>query len=331
MKVFHGIIEIAGQMGITCLELKKRGHIAIGYNTAHSYLNYKEDVQNTVLWEIQHTSHHIMRFFDLFHFHYGVTMYADYRDLYQIREQGKPIVMHHWGNDVRLRQLASKNNPYVYAEDSPPDERIHQTLHNLSGVIREAIVQDYEVYSYVAPYYERVHVVPIAIDLDRFAPCYPTRECPKPLIIHAPTNPDFKGTYFIENAIERLKLRYNFEYKKIAGVSHQEAARLYREADIVIDQIRCGSHGLFSVEAMALGKPVIAYIRDDVRAKFPADLPIVNANPDTIYEQIQFLLTQPEARVALGKAGRAYAERVHAKEIVTDQVVGIYTRLMQQP
>ena len=36
------------------------------------------------------------------------------------------------------------------------------------------------------------------------------------------------------------------------------------KADVIVDQLRCGSHGVFAVEAMATGKPVLCYIRDEL-------------------------------------------------------------------
>lgn len=315
-------------MGITSHELKKRGHIAIAYNIFHSYLNYREHVINTVLSEIQNISKHLINFFDLFHFHYNSTMTEDHSDLSVLSAMGKPMIMHYWGNDVRMRSIASQNNPYVYAEDSPPDDVILERLTFFSSYIRHAIVQDYEVYAYVAPYYQHVHVIPIAINLDDFPLSMSSSPNRKPLIIHAPTNPAFKGTAYIEAAIDRLKGKYDFDYVRIEKMSHQEAAKMYRKADIVVDQILCGSYGLFSVEAMALGKPVIAYIREDLRNKFPPELPIINANPDTVYESIQYLLEQPDQRIQLGKAGRAYVEKYHAKEVVVDQLIKIYNSLV---
>ncbi|GIQ65499.1 hypothetical protein PACILC2_40670 [Paenibacillus cisolokensis] len=89
MKVFHGIIEIAGQMGIMCGELKRRGHLATGYNIFHSYLGYRDNLINTNLDEIKNTSKHIINFFDVFHFHYASSLIPGYKDLELIKSKGK--------------------------------------------------------------------------------------------------------------------------------------------------------------------------------------------------------------------------------------------------
>ncbi|HDR5039319.1 TPA: hypothetical protein QCR75_005788, partial [Bacillus anthracis] len=59
MKTFHGIVEIAGQMGILCGGLKKKGNIASAYNTFHSYLGYKDHLINTNIGELRKTFNHI--------------------------------------------------------------------------------------------------------------------------------------------------------------------------------------------------------------------------------------------------------------------------------
>ena len=145
--------------------------------------------------------------------------------------------------------------------------------------------------------------------------------------MHAPTNPDFKGTRPIEAALEALQGEYDFEYRRIEKMNHEEAIKLYRHADLIVDQILCGSYGLLSVESMALAKPVITYIRDDLLETFPPELPIVSANPDTIKETIASLLEDASLRRELGLRGRAYVEKYHAKEVVTDQLERIYKEL----
>lgn len=327
MRVCHGTTEIAGQMGILSAALKRRGHISVGYNTFHSYLGYQDHLMNTKPQELQSIYRHIINFYDVFHFHYATTLLPRYADLPLLKAAGKKMVMHHWGNDVRFHQQARIHNPYVYTGDSPPDAVMAKRLRQISAYIKEAIVQDYEVLPYVAPYYQKVHVVPIAIEIKRFTPVYPDVTKQVPLIIHAPTNPAFKGTAYIEAAIARLRQTHTFEYRRIEKMSNREATQLYREADIIIDQICCGSYGLFCVEAMSLGKPVVSFIRDDLLTYFPAELPVCNANPDTIYEKVKMLLEQPQMRLALGQRGRAYAEKYHASDVVVGQLLEIYTNL----
>ncbi|GIN94835.1 hypothetical protein J6TS1_07050 [Siminovitchia terrae] len=327
MKIFHGTTEIAGQMGVLSSALKRKGHCSVGYNTFHSYLEYTDHLINTDEQGLKERYQEILDTYDLFHFHYGTTLSTDFSDLSEIRKRKKKMIMHHWGNDVRFHDQARRNNPYVYTGDSPPDEIIHAKLKRISKHIKEAIVQDYEVYDYVKEYYEKVHVVPIAIEIASFQPSYPSVQKDRPLILHAPTNPDFKGTYYIEEAIERLKGQYDFHYRRIEKMKHEEVIKLYEEADIIIDQVRCGSYGLLSVESMALGKPVLTYIRPDLVSTFPAGLPIVNTNPDLLDEQVKQLLENPHLRRELGIRGRRYVETYHTNDVVAEQLLKIYENI----
>ena len=62
---------------------------------------------------------------------------------------------------------------------------------------------------------------------------------------------------------------------------------------------------------MGFGKPVLCYIHPEIGKDYPTDLPIVNANPDTIKGVLRSLLAEPNLRNEKGKAGRAYVEKYH--------------------
>ncbi|KEZ54437.1 glycosyltransferase family 4 protein [Metabacillus indicus] len=327
MNIFHGTTEIAGQMGILSSALEKKGYKSLGYNTFHSYLGYKDYLVNTDEEFLEKNQDRLIEEHDLFHFHYNTTMCKQYSDLKKIYEKQKKMIMHHWGNDVRFHEMAKEKNPFAYTGDSPPNEIMHERLTKVSAFIPEAIVQDYEVYEYVKDYYEKVHVLPIAIDLSQFKPSYPSKDKKVPLILHAPTNPDFKGTEHVEAAIEKLRGRYEFTYRRIEKMNHDEVISLYKEADIIVDQILCGSYGLLSVESMALGKPVVTFVRPDLVHTFPDTLPIVNANPETVHDAVERLLKHPELRETIGRQGRQYAESYHCKHVVVDELISIYKNL----
>lgn len=328
MKVLHCPIEIAGQMGILCKGLMDKGITAVAWNTFHTYLGYKDHLYNIDCYEMETMIHDAIQYFDIFHFHYAHTMSTDFSDLELIKAAGKKMIMHHWGNDVRTEAIAKLNNPYCYTGDSPPPEQIANRLTKLAQYIDCAIVQDYEVLPYVSPYYKKVIVVPIAFDVLSTSAYYPSLTETNPLIIHAPTNPEFKGTIYIEAAIARLQVEgFNFRYKRIEKMSNQEALKLYQEADIVVDQILCGSYGMLAVESMSLGKPVVGYIREDLLTTFPTPPPIYSANPITIYDKLKELIINAPLRRELGEKGRTYAAMYHDVRTVTSQLISVYNQL----
>lgn len=334
LKVIHVPLEIAGQVGLICEFLKKNGIHAVGYNYYHNYLGYKK-VINTDIFELANLLEAAISQFDLFHFHNSYTFLDDRRDIRMIAEAGKKMIMHHRGNDVRSRARAARGigyvNPYVFAGTSLPDEEIDRNLRYFAKYVSAAIVQDYELYGYVIDYYEAegkpVYVLPRLIDVSAVQPVYAPPSTQPPLVVHAPTSREFKGTDHIVRVVNQLSREIPLRFRLVEGMSHEEALQLYREADIVIDQVLCGAYGNLSVEAMALGKPVICYIREDLVSRYPADLPIVSANPDNLYDALKVLATNGELREQKGKQGRLYVERYHSADTVIQTLIGIYRQI----
>ncbi|MBE3554347.1 MAG: glycosyltransferase family 1 protein [Thermicanus sp.] len=329
MKVMLAPIEIAGQMGILAKGLTGIGITAAAYNTFYTYLGYRDPLFNVDAYELERIIPDAVRYFDLFHFHHGATLAPRFLDLKEIKRMKKGVVMHHWGNDVRVHAIASQKNPYVYTGDSPPPETIDATLKEISRFVEHAVVQDYEVYAYLLPYYKKIHLLPLAFSVFETIPRYPGQEEREPLILHAPTQPLFKGTKQIEEALARLKEKgLSFRYRRIEGMSNREALQAYREADLIIDQILCGSYGLLSVEGMSLGKPVVAYIREDLKGTYPEVPPIASAHPGNIIQVLEELIRSPSLRRELGEKGRKYAERVHDIRQVTQGLLRIYNQVI---
>ncbi len=326
MKIFQGVNEIAGQMGMFAGELRKNNCDVTCYNTFHSYLGYEDNLINLEREELNKNVDTILTEYDVYHFHYAQTLNDDFSDLKALQANGKKAVMHHWGNDVRFHEQAKERNPFAYTGDSPANEVMHERLTAISKVIKEAIVQDYEVYEYVKPYYDRVHVLPIAVQFEKVAQTESVSN-DIPLLLHAPTNPLFKGTEHVEAAVHRLAKEFSFEYVRIEQKHHEEALDQYKQADLIIDQVLCGSYGLLSVEAMAMGKPVVTYVRDDLLPTFPEIPPIINANPANLYEKVRYLLKYPDVLNAYGRQGRRYAKKYHDIKVVAEQLMSIYEGL----
>src|SRR5262249_38314037 len=76
----------------------------------------------------------------------------------------------------------------------------------------------------------------------------------------------------IEAALQELASRFDFEYVPIRSVSHEDAMKLYRSADLVIDQLLAGWYGGIAVETMAMGKPVACYIPDEDLYVLPPEM-----------------------------------------------------------
>lgn len=139
----------------------------------------------------------------------------------------------------------------------------------------------------------------------------------RPLVIHAPSHQGVKGTGYILEAVERLKNEgISFDFKLIEKMSNSEAKKIYEKADILIDQLICGWYGGLAVELMALGKPVICYMREGdfkfISSEMKEDLPLINSTKETIYSTLKEWLTIRKNEMSgRGLISRKYVEKWH--------------------
>ena len=90
----------------------------------------------------------------------------------------------------------------------------------------------------------------------------------------------------------------------VEGLHHDEARRRYEQADIVVDQLNAGWYGLFAIEAMALGKPVVTFLHEEAVARtedaFGTTVPIVSATAETLAAHLRPLVEDADHRRRVG-------------------------------
>ncbi len=238
---------------------------------------------------------------DVFHFVFGLTLVPQSLQFPLLKLFRKKSVMHYLGSDIRGKtpeQLA-------YGKKAGAE-----------------IVGSYDAIRWVP----EATVLPPGIDLSSIAPVPPSDRA-RPVILHAPSSRGKKGTEDVIAAVEGL----DADLEIVEGLHHTEAFERFREADIVVDQLRAGWYGLFAIECMALGKPVVTFLHEEAvrrtEAEFGTKVPIVSATADTLREQLRPLVADAGERRRLGAASRAYVELVHDQERITDRLLDLYARL----
>ena len=117
----------------------------------------------------------------------------------------------------------------------------------------------------------------------------------------------------------------------VHGVPHEEAVHRFKQADVVVDQMHYIWHGVFAIESMAYGKPVVTSLDPVAVAQteeaFGTRVPIVSATPETLVERLRPLVESFEERKRLGEAGRAYIEHVHDIDKLADRLIEVYASL----
>jgi glycosyltransferase involved in cell wall biosynthesis len=150
-------------------------------------------------------------------------------------------------------------------------------------------------------------------------------------VVHAPSDRSRKGTEALLAAAGRLGGLVELEL--VEGKSRAEARAALERADVVVDQLLVGWYGGVAVEAMALAKPVVAYVEprdlERVPPELRAELPIVGARERTIEMVLRELATSRKHELTeLGRRGRAFVERWHDPGTIAARVVADYERAL---
>jgi glycosyltransferase involved in cell wall biosynthesis len=242
---------------------------------------------------------------DVFHFYFGLTLVPQSLQFPILRALGKKSVMHYLGSDIRGKT---------------PQEL---AFGRKAGA---EIVGSYDALRWVP----KAEFVPPGIDVASIEPAPPTDRT-RPVILHAPSSRRRKGTEHVLAAVEGL----DADLLLVEGLDHREAFERYREADIVVDQLNAGWYGLFAIECMALGKPVVTFLHDEARRRTEQELgvevPIVSASKDDLRTRLEPLVGDAAERRRIGAASRAYVEQVHDLERVADRLLALYSRLCARP
>lgn len=147
----------------------------------------------------------------------------------------------------------------------------------------------------------------------------------KPIVVHAPSNPEIKGTPYILEAVEHLKREgYDFEFYLFRNTSNTKLRETLSGADIAVDQLFATAPSSFAIESMAAGCAVLGGNVPEF-AGFPPELPIIHTDPDNIDQNLKMLLENSELRRELGKKGRNYVEEYHDHRKIADNIIKLIT------
>ena len=237
--------------------------------------------------------------FDVYHLESGVGFYRDARFLREMKRRGKRIVAYYLGTDLRERGII----PAV------------RDLTDLALTCEwDHLDLDPSLTYFFIPF-----------DASRYEFREPAVD--KLRMVHAPRNRWIKGTDLLLAAVERAKARgADFEFDLVEGVTHDEAMRRKRRANLLVDQV--GDHGatgygMNSLEGFALGVPSMTSMVPSL-AEFLGDHPFVLTRPEILEDQIVELAANPGALAERARRGREWLERVHGADHIVEQIYSIY-------
>ena len=240
--------------------------------------------------------------YDVFHFYSSLTLVPASVQFRILRALGKRGIYHYLGSDIR-------------------------------GKTREQLAYGLRADAEIVGSYDAIRWVPDAdvvlpgIEVSRIEPAFPG-ERRRPVILHAPSSRRRKGTEHVVAACEALEA----DLEIVEGLRHDEAFERYRNADIVVDQLNAGWYGVFAIECLALGKPVVTFLHEEAVRRteqaYGVEVPIRSATAETLREALRPLVADAALRRQVGGASRAYAERLHDIDAIAGQLLGLYERVL---
>jgi hypothetical protein len=308
LRVVHCPVNVAGIPWQNVQALRRKGVDArlVVFNRGRLHSDADLDLRRprgfvrgqAVQW---HAFARLLRHTDVFHFYFGLTLVPKSLQFPLLRAFRKKSLYHFLGSDIRSRM------PRQLAYGRRADAQV---------------VGSYDAVRWVPD----AEVIPPGLELAAYTP-RPPPDNDRPLVVHAPSDRRRKGTAHVIRACEELGVELDI----VEGLPHQEARKRYERADIVVEQLNAGWHGVFGLEAMALGKPVVTYLKDDVVRRteeaFGVRVPIVSATKETLAERLRPLVESPSERRRIGAESREYVERVHDIDKVADRLLELYSRL----
>lgn len=168
----------------------------------------------------------------------------------------------------------------------------------------------------------------IPVDTHALTPLVRDANNSPPIIVHAPNHRNVKGTQFLLDSLEQLRrMGIPFELRLVENVNKTDAIEIYRQADIIADQFVIGAFGVFALECLALGKPVLTYLDHDHLSSPILNLPVVNTNKLNLTRVLGILLQVPELRSRLGSEGRVAVVKYQSLEAIGELHKAIYDHL----
>jgi hypothetical protein len=296
------------------------------------------------------------REFDVIHFNAGETIMPQYndressavrqrlfdayargfelRDAAWLRRLGKAVFVSFLGGEARIHEFGKRRFEISYTHDvegTTSDGRKAQRVARFDRWANE-LYSIHPDLMWTLP--ARAQFLPHpGVDLTDWRPVRVERR-DRPLVVHAPSERRIKGTAYVEAALERLRAEgVAFDYELVEGMTRTDARKVYERADLLVEQLLLGWYSNLAIELMALGKPVVTYIRDEdlrfVPEEMRRQLPVIDATPDSVYSVLRTWLTERRDELPeVGRAGRSYVERFHDPLVVAARTKADYERAL---
>lgn len=347
MRILIGPVEVSGVAAGLSQGLREQGEDAQVVLSCKHPFSYGGDVEGVLfsIWRffggLRSTPHqHILRkvmtvllhrcwsflvlvrvlfSYDAFIFLYGQSLTDTRFELWLLRLLGKKIIFIFVGSDSRPPYMDGG----ICAGDGDggiSDPRVLSRLCRKSK-LRIRRIEKYADFVINSPaaahFHERRYINWFEMGLPRSfdfggGVANPASEAVR--IVHAPSNPQVKGSYKIEAIIGRLRDKgYLIDFVQIRNLPNARVLEELRRCDFVVDQLYSDSPmAAFAAEAACFGKPSVVggYFASKV-GRFVSDEslpPSLFVEPDEVESAIERLVTDTFLRRELGERARRFVQ-----------------------
>ena len=269
----------------------------------------------------------------------------DVRELYVYRLLRIEVFLWAYGADVRNQATAkAMGEPNPCTDCNAPgryclcdENAAADNMRALARLSRAMFAGMGEMFGYTPGSIDDLYYWPLDFEADggrKYRPVYPDPGSLQPLrVVHASNHRMFKGTRFLIEAVEQLRAeREAIELVLVERVPNDRALELYRSADVIFDQCLMGNYGFLALEGMALGKPVMCFVRDPTRYLLrPEECPIINTHVLTLKDDLRRLLQRRAELPEIGRQGRRYVETYFSMQAFAARLASAYGRLGVTP
>jgi|WetSurMetagenome_2_1015567.scaffolds.fasta_scaffold91906_1 hypothetical protein len=334
MHIFLGLVEVANIASTYAKAFRAMGHsvtiMAIERNRFYPEANYdyllrsQSKPSNSVVAALSdyYTRgvkpipyfFQLREQFDVFIFLWGTSFFPYYLDYPLLKKAGKKIVATFWGTEIRYGPALAKEmdtlgvrseiEPYLrYLKTVPTKYFARKRMIRQAEQYADLILSQQGFGQLQKRPYMRANV---PLDLLQYSFKIPARKIP--LVVHAPSKRNVKGTSYVLTAVEELKQEgIDFDFKLIENTPNPQVRALLSESDILVDELFSETIGMLSAEGMATGNAVLVRYMPEY-GHIPPGCPAVITTCFTVKDRLREMILDQKLRCQLAEQGRVYVQ-----------------------
>ena len=247
----------------------------------------------------------------------------------------KKVVIFHCGDDVRYRPIHNKmmkdedvQYEFPLLDDASPNLTFFKKffLQKFPSFLKIPIYTLMDIETFMDEPHYQFRVPQIS-----HLPCELKKENEIPIIIHAPSNRELKGTEIVLKAIELLRSEgYRFKFIMLENMVNEEVTKTLESVDIVIDQPGLWG-GRLAIEGMSHSCVVLGGNNSSYE-KGSINLPIIEFKRDSsgknLYEKLKFILEKNNLEIMKIKFYRTYQD-FYSVDAFVNHLIGVFNGVVQ--